>query len=101
MLRIASPIICAFVFVLLFINGTAVEPRAGAQPPMPAGLKEEIGRVNAEIDKIFADTLGQLPSIPVNTAHRMKRVQTLGKLLLFDKELSVNRNEACSFCHMP
>jgi cytochrome c peroxidase len=25
----------------------------------------------------------------------------LGKLMLFDKELSVNRNEACVFCHMP
>jgi cytochrome c peroxidase len=25
----------------------------------------------------------------------------LGKLLFFDKELSVNRNEACAFCHMP
>ena len=28
-------------------------------------------------------------------------MQTLGKLLLFDKQLSVNRNEACTFCHMP
>src|SRR5260370_38926459 len=24
-----------------------------------------------------------------------------GKLLLLDKELSVNKNEACAFCHMP
>ena len=31
----------------------------------------------------------------------MKQVQVLGKLVLFDKNLSVNRNEACSFCHMP
>src|SRR5262249_58703989 len=30
-----------------------------------------------------------------------KRVQTLGKLMLFDKQLSVNRNQACTFCHMP
>jgi hypothetical protein len=27
--------------------------------------------------------------------------QMLGKLLLYDKQLSVNRNEACTFCHMP
>ena len=25
----------------------------------------------------------------------------MGKLLLFDKHLSVNQNEACSFCHTP
>jgi cytochrome c peroxidase len=25
----------------------------------------------------------------------------LGKLIYFDKTLSVNRNEACVFCHMP
>jgi cytochrome c peroxidase len=31
----------------------------------------------------------------------MNQVRVLGKLLLFDKNLSVNKNEACSFCHMP
>ena len=30
-----------------------------------------------------------------------QKITTLGKLLLFDKTLSVNRNEACVFCHMP
>ena len=69
---------------------------------MPSGaLKAEIERVSAEIDKIFTDTLTEVPSIPVDAAHRTKQVQTLGKLLLFDKQLSVNRNEACTFCHMP
>jgi len=72
-----------------------------AQSPAPLSLEQEIKRVEAEIDKIFADTLTQLPSIPDNTANRMKRVQTLGKLELFDKQLSVNRNTACTFCHMP
>jgi cytochrome c peroxidase len=28
-------------------------------------------------------------------------MRTLGKLLLFDKHLSVHQNEACSFCHTP
>ena len=31
----------------------------------------------------------------------MRQVQILGKIELFDKNLSVNRNMACSFCHMP
>jgi cytochrome c peroxidase len=72
-----------------------------AQTPARLTLEDEIKRVEAEIDKIFADTVTQLPSIPDNPAHRMKRVQTLGKLELFDKQLSVNRNTACTFCHMP
>ena len=28
-------------------------------------------------------------------------IEPRGKILFFDKELSVNRNEACAFCHMP
>src|SRR5216684_3606176 len=72
-----------------------------SQNPAPLSLEQEIKRVEAEIDKIFADTLAELPSIPNDTSHRMKRIQTLGKLELFDKQLSVNRNTACTFCHMP
>jgi cytochrome c peroxidase len=92
---------CAFVLGLFF---TARHPSArngAAQGPATLSLEQEIKRVEAEIDKIFADTLAQLPSIPGGTAHRLKRVQTLGKLELFDKQLSVNRNTACTFCHMP
>jgi cytochrome c peroxidase len=33
--------------------------------------------------------------------NQVQQVELLGKLMLFDKELSVNRNEACAFCHMP
>jgi cytochrome c peroxidase len=40
-----------------------------------------------EIDQTALDHQGQM--------------RTLGKLLLFDKHLSVNQNEACSFCHTP
>ena len=32
---------------------------------------------------------------------REGQIRTLGKLRLFDKHLSVNENEACSFCHTP
>ena len=31
----------------------------------------------------------------------VQQIELLGKLLLYDKELSVNRNQACAFCHMP
>jgi cytochrome c peroxidase len=35
-------------------------------------------------------------SVPDN---QVQQIELLGKLMLFDKELSVNRNEACAFCH--
>jgi cytochrome c peroxidase len=31
----------------------------------------------------------------------VQQIELLGKAMLYDKELSVNRNEACTFCHMP
>src|SRR5215813_6766713 len=92
---------CAIAVGLLIISRTAAAQNGASHAPVPDGLEQEISRVEGEVDRILADTLAQLPSIPLDAAHRMKRVQILGKLELFDKQLSVNRNEACSFCHMP
>jgi cytochrome c peroxidase len=58
----------------------------------------EIARVEAEIDQIEADTLKRLTSARDN---QVQQIELLGKLMLLDKDLSVNRNEACAFCHMP
>ena len=91
----------AAMFGLLIISTTVGAQQGAVQSPASLTLEQEIKRVEAQIDRIFADTLAQLPSIPDGTAHRMKRVQTLGKLELFDKQLSLNRNTACTFCHMP
>src|SRR5437867_3889658 len=101
MKRITSVAVCTCMIILQPNPRVSLPPHVNVPHPPPAGLKQEIERVQAEIDKIFAETLAQVPSIPSDAAHRMKRVQTLGKLLLFDKQLSVNRNEACTFCHMP
>jgi cytochrome c peroxidase len=59
---------------------------------------QEIARVEAEIVRIEAQTLERLQSPPRN---QVQQIETLGKLLMYDRELSVNRNEACAFCHMP
>jgi cytochrome c peroxidase len=64
----------------------------------PAAIEREIERVEAEIDKIEAEALAQLNSGPADLA---QHTFLLGKLLVFDEQLSVNRNEACAFCHMP
>ena len=63
----------------------------------PEALKE-IAQVEAEIDRIEAQTLERLAAPPDN---QVQQIELLGKLMLYDKHLSVNRNEACAFCHMP
>jgi cytochrome c peroxidase len=79
------------------ISGQAKSPsNLGGQ--MPPSFDQDVARVVADVDRIEADTLRQMDR---TTLDRQGRVRTLGKLLLFDKRLSVNQNEACSFCHTP
>src|SRR3979411_2290388 len=68
--------------------GTTLSPKA----------RQEIAQVEAEIDRIEAQTLERLTTPPDN---QVQQVELLGKLILYDKQLSVYRNEACTFCHMP
>jgi cytochrome c peroxidase len=63
----------------------------------PEALKE-IAQVEAEIDNIESQTLARLAAPPGN---QVQQIELLGKAMLYDKQLSVNRNEACAFCHMP
>jgi cytochrome c peroxidase len=58
----------------------------------------EIAQVEAEIDRVEAQTIERLATLPDN---QVQQVELLGKLLLYDKYLSVNRNEARAFFHMP
>jgi hypothetical protein len=94
-------------------------PQTGDKPPvyfpyppglMPADLQSEIDRVNREVDQIFQEALAKARSLPpprlagnppIMQGSGTELVETLGRLELFDKNLSVNRNLACSFCHMP
>ena len=72
----------------------AQEPSATLSP---AAL-EEIAALEAEIDRIESETLARLATPPDN---RVQQIELLGKSMLYDKHLSVNRNQACAFCHMP
>src|SRR5215469_4539246 len=60
--------------------------------------QQEIAKVEGEIDRIEAQTTERLVNPPSN---QVQQVELLGKLMLYDKQLSVYRNEACAFCHMP
>jgi cytochrome c peroxidase len=72
-------------------------------PPgvIPTDLVSEINRVNREVSLIEAESIAQWKMLPKNSGTAMRQVQLLGKIELFDKNLSVNKNQACSFCHMP
>src|ERR1019366_318200 len=59
---------------------------------------QEIAQAGAEIDRIEAATVARLQAAPDN---QPQQIELLGKAMMYDKQLSVNRNEACAFCHMP
>src|SRR6478672_13798 len=59
---------------------------------------QEITKVEAEIDLMEAQAIERLAAPPDN---QIQQIELLGKLMLYDKDLSVNRNEACALCHMP
>jgi cytochrome c peroxidase len=83
--------------LLAVFSGEAKSP-SDLVGQMPPSFDKDVARVVADIDRIEAETLRQLDR---TTLDREGQVRTLGKLLLFDKRLSVNQNEACSFCHTP
>src|SRR5437016_3453993 len=90
---IAAPVIT----VLATLGSAAVWAQQRSVTLSPAALKE-IAEVEAEIDRIEAQTLERLAAPPNN---EVQQVELLGKAMLYDKQLSVNRNQACAFCHMP
>ena len=65
---------------------------------IPAAAQKEIKAVELEIDRIETESLNQAWS---TTPDRFQQVMLLGKLIFYDRQLSVMRNESCSFCHMP
>jgi cytochrome c peroxidase len=87
----------AVVTIVAMLSGAAVLAQQPSATLSPAALKE-IVEVEAEIDRIETQTLERLIAPPDN---EVQQVELLGKAMLYDKNLSVNRNEACAFCHMP
>jgi cytochrome c peroxidase len=70
---------------------------SGAQQ-QPSKLEHEIADIEGQIDAIESQAIAGIPSLLPGSPQRLP---ALGKILFFDKEFSVNRNEACAFCHMP
>jgi cytochrome c peroxidase len=94
-------------------NGSALSDSVyNPYPPgiLPPDLNSEIVRVLREVDFIESRALArwhelQPPMLtgqpPVLTNIGTEATETLGELMLFDKNISPNRNQACASCHMP
>src|SRR5258706_6838836 len=103
-LLILKTTVCATALVIFVISVAVLETKVIAQKAKPLekaiadDLDQDLKAVEAQIDRIEADALARLSSKPIDQS---EQITLLGKLLLFDKQLSVNRNMACTSCHMP
>ena len=61
-------------------------------------LQREIAQVETQVDRNEAAAFAAIPKAAPGSSQRFV---ALGRVLFFDKNLSVNRNTACAFCHMP
>jgi cytochrome c peroxidase len=84
--------------VAAVVAGPLLRYRASDAQERQGSLQQEIAQVEQQVDNIEADALATIPSLVPGSPQRLL---TLGKILFYDKSLSVNRNEACAFCHMP
>src|SRR5215813_11493114 len=98
--RWINALVAGLMFGAAFVAVPGADVVSAEEPSTtltPAALKE-IAEVEIAIDRIEAQTLERLAAPPDN---QVQQIELLGKLMLYDKDLSVNRNEACAFCHTP
>jgi cytochrome c peroxidase len=74
------------------------ENRAVAKTALSARALKDIASVEAEINSIEDQTLADVKQRSLDPS---QTIILLGKLIFYDRQLSVRRNEACAFCHMP
>jgi cytochrome c peroxidase len=103
-LLILKTMVCATALAIFVISVTSSETMGIAQKAkpldkaIPTDVDQELKAVEAKIDRIEADARAELNSKSLDA---YQQITLLGELLLFDKQLSVNRNMACASCHMP
>ena len=126
---IALLIICAAVAASLLISTRPMSAQNGVDqgqkgdrdkpsptynpyPPgiLPSDLNSEMARVLREVEVIEGRALARWhaltppvltgqPPILQNTG--TESMETLGELMLYDKNISPNKNQACASCHLP
>src|ERR1700682_6368901 len=95
MQRAILSIAAAALAVAMGADALGAEERSSNLSPQ---VLQEIAKGEAEIDVTEAQAAERLAAPPDN---QIQQIELLGKLMLYDKQLSVNRNEACAFCHTP
>jgi cytochrome c peroxidase len=118
--------VCSTIAAALIISAWLLSAQNGAQanstiynpyPPgiLPPDLNAEIARVLRESDVIEGRAIERWHSLPPPTRLETRpgpnppvlkdtgteSIETLGELMLFDKNMSPGRNQACTSCHMP
>jgi len=123
MTLIALGAVCAAVAVAMSNSGHIVRRRSeesaavsatayNPYPPgiLPSDLSSEIIRVQREVDLVEGRALARWkglshpvltgqPPILQNTG--TEAIETLGELMLYDRNISPGKNQACASCHMP
>ena len=117
---VAVVVVCVLALLMTLVKRKE-SPRSGPAlsesvynpyPPgiLPSDLDSEIARVLREVDVIEDRALARWHTLqppilagqpPVLSNIGTEATETLGELMLFDKNMSPNRNQACASCHMP
>jgi cytochrome c peroxidase len=93
----------------------SIQPAGSTYNPYPPGILPsdivaEIARVRCEVAFIENIAMGESAALgtlsfqgnpPILQGNGKMAVQTLGKLMNYDENISVFKNVACAFCHMP
>jgi cytochrome c peroxidase len=100
MKRIRQHAVLVALLITLAVFGRAAffARHAGAQNSPAPTLQTEIAQVEARVDALEGEALTQAGQVYPGAP---EAVVVLWKVLFFDKNLSVNRNTACGFCHIP
>lgn len=114
----ASILICMTVIAVALLIRSNHERSVNAAtnydpyPPgiLPANINSELQRVFRETNFIEREAIAQwhaLPPLtfsgnpPILQGSGVQAVEVLGKLMNFDTNISVNKDQACASCHMP
>ena len=97
-MKLPHALLSLLAIVAVTLSGAVLLHSEETVSPLSAAALREIAEVEREIDRIEAATLERFATPPDN---QVQQIELLGKAMLYDKQLSVNRNEACAFCHMP
>jgi len=93
-------------------NAQTTAPAYDPYPPgiLPADLESETTRVKNEVQAIFQQGVAEMNALPpadvtgqppTQRGSGYRALQTLGKLMNFDVNISASKNMACASCHMP